>query len=254
MTGLEEIITDKAIVKTAADKAEGLIKKLFGKAFEETGEMIADQVRLRRFKAQIKIFEKAEQYLKDKSIDPKKISLKVLAPLVEYCSYEEDEDLQELWAKLIKNVLSRPTPLILQQNAMEVLNKVSNEEVKILNNIYTKLNAKRKECADNMNETPTRLSTRVPTKPENIKIDLFSFKIRDVSTDLRISEDELETLLSNLIALGTLKFETEVEISSAEKSNEDPSDKSLDIELDVSDYENIKMTKLGYVFVELCTK
>ena len=59
MTGLEKIITDKAVMKAAAEKTEGLLKTLFGKAFEETGEMIADQVRLRRFKSNIKIFEKA---------------------------------------------------------------------------------------------------------------------------------------------------------------------------------------------------
>ena len=53
-----------------------------------------------------------------------------MAPLVEYASYEEDENLQDLWAKLIENILSLPASVILQQTAIEVLNKVSNEEVK----------------------------------------------------------------------------------------------------------------------------
>jgi hypothetical protein len=76
--------------------------------------------------------------------------------------------------------------------------------------------------------------------------------VKDIVADLKINEDELETLLSNLVALGTLKYETEVDVSSAEKSSEDPSDTSLDIDLDVSDYDSIRITKLGFVFVELC--
>lgn len=252
MTGLEKIITDKAVLKAAAEKTEGLLKTLFGKAFEETGEMIADQVRLRRFKSNIKIFEKAEKYLKDKSIDPRKINLKVLAPLVEYSSYEEDENLQELWAKLIKNILSRPTSVILQQNAIEVLNKVSNDEVKILDHLFLKLNLKRKERVEKANERTKDSKQETLKKPEDFRIDWFIFSIKEISRDLAINEDELETLISNLVALGTLKYETEVDVSSAEKSSEDPTDTSLDIDLDVSDYDSIRITKLGYVFIELC--
>jgi hypothetical protein len=169
MTGLEKLVTDHTVVKAAAGKAEGLLKGLFGKAFEETGEIIADQVRLRRFKNQIKIFEKATQYLKDKNIDPQKVNLKVLAPLVEFSSYEEDENLQELWAKLITNILSRPTSVILQQNAIEVLNKVSNEEVRILNYIFDKLKIKRKERADKLQGKEQNWGGRIMKNPEDFR-------------------------------------------------------------------------------------
>ena len=252
MTGLEKIITDPSTIRAAADKTEGLLKGLFGKAFEETGEIIADQVRLRRFKNQIRIFEKAQKYLKDKNIDPQKVNLKVLAPLVELASYEEDENLQDLWAKLIKNILSRPTSVVLQQNAIEVLNKVSNEDVKILDHIFDKLKIKRKARADKLQGKPQVWGDKTFKDPEGFRIDLFSFKVKDISRELKINEDELETQISNLVALGTLKYETEVDISSAYKSSEDPSDTSLNIDLDVSDYDRIRMTKLGYVFVELC--
>lgn len=252
MTGLETIVTEKAVIKAAAEKTESLLKTLLGKAFDEAGEMIADQVRLRRFKSQIKIFEKAEKYLKDKNINPQKINLKVLAPLVEYASYEEDENLQELWAKLITNILSRPASVILQQNAIEVLNKVSNTEVKILDYLFNELKILRKERAEKINTRGTKITNFTPKKPEDLRIDFFSFKISGIARDLEINDEELETLLSNLVALGTVKYETEVDISSAEKSSEDTSDTSLDIDLDVSDYDSIRITKLGYVFVELC--
>jgi hypothetical protein len=125
--------------------------------------------------------------------------------------------------------------------------------VKILDHIYDKLKKERIERADRINERSKKLKTVTPIrKPEELRIDFFSFKIKEIATDLLINEEELETLLSNLVALGTLKYETEVDVSSAEKSSEDPTDTSLDIDLDVSDYDRIRITKLGYVFVELC--
>ena len=253
MTGLEKIITDP-ILKTASEKSEGLIKALFGKAFAESGEMIADQVRLRRFKNQIKIFEKAKNYLEENNINPEKINLKVLAPLVEFSSYEEDETLQELWAKMIKNTLSRPFSTVLLQNAIEILKRVSNEEVELLNYVYLELNKKRKQRAENMNGRPQLFGGKEIKNPEDFRIDWFTFKISQLSSDLKIEEDILEIQISNLVALGALKYETEVDVSSAEKSSQDPDDTDLDIDLDVSDYSSIRMTKLGYVFLELCNK
>lgn len=253
MTGLEKIATNGAL-KVVSEKSESLIKVLFGKAFEETGEIIAEQVRLRRFKNQVAILEKAQNYLKEKNVEGIKINLKVLAPLLEFASYEEDEDLQNLWSKLIENILSRPTSLLLQQNSVEILNKVSNEEVKILNHIYSKLNVLRQKRADKKNSTPRLIEHEKRSKPEDFRIDWFTFNIDEISKELAIFRDDLETQISNLVALGTLKYETEVEVTTAEKSSDDPSDVDLDIELNVSDYTSVRITKLGFVFIELCTK
>lgn len=254
MTGLEKIVTDPEVVKVAAAKTEGLLKGLFGKAFEETGEMIADQVRLRRFKNQIKIFEKANGYLKERNIESEKINLKVLAPLIEFASYEEDENLQELWANLIKNILTKPSSVVLQQNAIEVLNKISNDEVRILNYVFEKLKKDRKERAIRFKGQSPNIGGKIINEPEDFRIDWFNFKIKKISEALGIDEDNLETLLSNLVALGTLKYETELDINSARKSSRDPDDQHIDIDIDVFDYDSIRITKFGYVFIELCRK
>jgi hypothetical protein len=254
MTGLEKIATDSAI-KVVADKSESLIKSLFGKAFDETGEMIADQVKLRRFKNQVTIFEKAEKYLKDKNIDCLKVNLKVLAPMLEFSSYEEDKNLQELWANLITNILSKPTSTLLQQNSIEILNKISNDEAKILHHVYKKLIYERQKRFDKGSDAAYLFSDHKKIiKPEDYRLDWFTFDIDGLEKELNLSSDNLETDISNLVALGTLKYDTEVEVTCAEKSNDDPSDTSLDIDLDVSDYTSIRITKLGYVFVEICTQ
>jgi Abortive infection alpha len=95
-------ITSTAVEK-GLDLVKGFVEKLVGGAIEEAGLMFTDKVRLRRLKNQIKILEKAQKIVKDANIDVKQINLKILVPLLENCSLEEEESLQELWANLIVN-------------------------------------------------------------------------------------------------------------------------------------------------------
>jgi hypothetical protein len=72
MADIEKILDNLNIPKQIIDKSEQLLKTLFGPSFDEMGGIIADQVKLRRFKNQIKIFGKAQEILKESGIDPKK--------------------------------------------------------------------------------------------------------------------------------------------------------------------------------------
>lgn len=251
MTGLEGFLTDPNTIEKVADKSEGLIKGLFGKAFSEAGELITDNVRYRRAKNQVKIFEKAEKFLKDRGVNNRiKMDLKALAPLLQYCSLEENDDLQDKWAKLIANILSRPTSMVLQQNAIGILNKISNEEVVLLDHIYKTLQKKRIKSLESYNQRD--ISNSKPRTMSDFRIDNYSFKISDLCTELKCGLEEIEIQISNLVALGTLKYELEVDVLSATK-NEGLNNDEVDIDLDVTDYEKVRITKLGFVFVELCT-
>lgn len=105
MTEVNKIIDNLNIPKQILDKSENLFRSLFGPSINEMGGLIADNVRLRRFKNQIRIFSKAQKILRDKNIQPSKVSLKVLAPLIECSSLEENKTLQEKWANLIAHIL-----------------------------------------------------------------------------------------------------------------------------------------------------
>ena len=87
MGELSEIVKDLNWPKQILDKSESLIKTLFGPSFDELGGMISDQIKLRRFKNQLTIFTKAQEILKEKNIDPKKVSLKVEALPVFHCFF-----------------------------------------------------------------------------------------------------------------------------------------------------------------------
>ena len=127
-------ITSTAVEK-GIDLVKGFVEKLVGASIEEVGLMWADNVKLRRFKNQIKILTKAQKIVAESGINVKQISLKTLVPLLEYSSLEDDETLQDKWTNLIVNFIdsnqkyeSTIFPFI--------LNQLSSKEVFILDDMY----------------------------------------------------------------------------------------------------------------------
>ena len=95
-------ITSTAIEK-GIDLIGGFIEKLAGSALEEAGLYFGDKVRVRRLTNQIKIFSEAKRIAEENNISIKQIDLKILVPLLEFSSLEEDETLQQKWSNLIVN-------------------------------------------------------------------------------------------------------------------------------------------------------
>ena len=95
-------ITSTAVEKSI-DLVKGFIERIAGSSLDEAGLMLAENVRLRRLRNQIAIFQKAKQIADENNMDIKQINLKTLVPLLEFTSLEEDETLQEKWANLIAN-------------------------------------------------------------------------------------------------------------------------------------------------------
>lgn len=97
-------ITSTAVEK-GIDLAKNFLEKLIIPSIEETGLLIKEQVTFFKFKNQVKILNKAQEYCLKNNISPKSISLKLLCPLLDNASLEEDEYLQDKWAVLLSNMV-----------------------------------------------------------------------------------------------------------------------------------------------------
>lgn len=257
MSNIEKILEGLNIPKQILDKSEKLVKVLFGPSFDEIGGMISDHVKLRRLKNQIKIFTKAHALLKDNNIDPKKVNLKVLAPLIELSSYEEEESLQNKWANLIVNVLDQNSNVLFQQNCINILNKLSPEDAKLLDKLFDDLSKKQEKRY--VREVKRRGSFEYQnsfwpeySSPELYPVHLFVFSISSLKKDYNsIANIDIELSISNLVSLGLLKWETDIDVR-AEKASEEPDDSSIEVEVDIYNNDDIIFTKLGYEFVKIC--
>lgn len=258
MADIEKILENLNIPKQLLDKSEALLKTLFGPSFEELGGLIADQVKLRRFNNQVKIFTKAQEKLKQNNINPQKVSLKVLAPLIEYSSLEEEENLQDKWSNLISHILGGDKEVVFHQNCITILNRISSEEAKLLDKLHDLLQKKKTERYQKQLEYYNRNKEKYPTmkqtepkRPEEYSLDSFTFNIAKLSKENNIPKADLEFSISNLISLGLLKWETDVDVS-ASKSSDDPEDKDIDVDVSVYNNDDFIFTSIGDKFIKVC--
>jgi uncharacterized protein YbcV (DUF1398 family) len=258
MADIEKILDGLNIPKQILEKSEQLLKTLFGQSFDEIGGMIADQVKLRRFKNQIKIFGKAQEILKENKIDPKKVSLKVLAPLIELSSYEEEETLQDKWANLIAYVLKGNADTVFQQNSITILNKLSNVEAVFLDGLYEEVQKKRvaqfntllERYEKTQRDYPDYKFNTYPKQPHEFHTSEFTYIIHKYVKERKLERSEFHLMISNLVTLGVLQWETDVSVG-AEKRYEDPNDNKISTEVYVSSNYKFAFTSMGEKFVKL---
>ncbi len=256
-------ITSTALEK-GIDAAKGFLDKLITPSVEEVGLLIADNVKLWRVKNQIKVLSKAQAYCEKNNISIKQISLKLLCPLLDYSSIEEDNFMQNKWGILLSNMVDSEQnienhvfPYILSQlsrNEFLILEKVYDErqmtiavqtreldkhrmlKIKREEEIKDRIYSIDKEIEIIKQKTPSSSNHEIWTlekekrkyKDEIRSIEFKEFRIQSIINARGIiphnSIREFE--LSNLVRLGLVKEEKSFSVS------------SQTIEIPVSKYES----------------
>lgn len=100
-----KIDISSTLLEKSIDLAKNFLEKLLIPSIEETGLLMKEKVTFWRFKNQVIILNKAQEYCRKNNIKPKSISLKLLCPLIENSSLEDEEFLQNKWAVLLSNMI-----------------------------------------------------------------------------------------------------------------------------------------------------
>jgi len=95
----------QGIVQGAMKPFSDLIQRLFGPAAEEAGLMLKDSVQDYRRMRRIRFFKRTREVLANAQIEPAQVPLKILIPIIENASNEEDDNLQDIWANLLANAV-----------------------------------------------------------------------------------------------------------------------------------------------------
>ncbi len=117
------------IAKNSIELAKGFLKSIVNPALSELGELFADNIRYLRFKNQVKILNRAEELVQKRNIKLRAIPLKVLVPMLENASLEEEESLQNRWAALIANAANYDKDLLSPVVYTSILNNLTHKEV-----------------------------------------------------------------------------------------------------------------------------
>ena len=264
-------------VEKGIDLAKDFLDKLITPTVEETGLLMKDQIASWRFKNQIKALTKAMEICKKHNINPKQISFKLICPLLDYASLEEDEVLQDKWAVLISNLVDSDQNI---ENHVfpYILSQISVNEYKSLEKSFWD-KQKRIMALNNRLEKFESIFTEKEAilleKIEQHKNEFFGdYKYKEELRKLKAEKDKIvhslkepesldetglkEFEISNLIRLGLIKNVIAHYIHSKPLriSREDfEDDVNVDLEIGIDqDYEYNNITELGELFIRACTE
>jgi hypothetical protein len=167
-----------------------MVKRMLGPAADEVAEMWRDQAKLYRYERQLNCVGKAETMAQKARFTPQAVPLKILFPLLEGASLEEDESLHTMWAALLANAASPISENKVRPGYIALLKQMSPDEAGILRWVFDRNLKLQKE--------------RPAIRPE-----CFLDELRQVHNEFYKSTsgatDELAICLSSLQAADLLK-------------------------------------------------
>jgi hypothetical protein len=113
-----------------------IVKRMLGPAADEISERIRDEVRVYRYARQLKLLEKAERMANEAGFTPKAVPIKLLFPLLEGASLEEDDGLHDLWAGLLANASHDVTANLVRPSFIELLKMMTPDVATLLDAAY----------------------------------------------------------------------------------------------------------------------
>jgi hypothetical protein len=186
--------TTAAVVKGAVEAADkipftSIVKQMLGPAADELAEKFRDSIRVYRYGRQLKLLEKAEKMATDAGFTPKAVPIKLLFPLLEGASLEENEDLHTMWAALLANASNPETPDLVHPSFTKVMEKLSPHDAAILNRGF-----------EGISELLLRIQEAQPDEPLAASLQRLSFNHWDhvSSVGNRIWTDEDAVSYSSL--------------------------------------------------------
>ena len=168
-------------VDEAVEVAKSLFEKLIYPATEEVGEAIKDQFTFWRGKRKVNLLIKSHEFLKSKGLEAKHIPAKLLYPILELGSLEDDDALQIKWSSMLANAVKDPTKV--KQSYPEILKQLGSMEVQILDSFYN----------------------GYVISDENNKKQMKLF-MEKVSTVFQITPNETEIIADNFLRLNLFQF------------------------------------------------
>lgn len=115
------------------EPANDLIKRIGGPVADEIGEYLAASVRPYTVVRKVEAMAKAQRMLKDRGIPPQSVPPRLLLPILEGASIEDEEDLHTKWSALLANAASSG---MVHPSYIEILKQLTPEDARLLDKLY----------------------------------------------------------------------------------------------------------------------
>ncbi len=202
-----KINVTSSVIEKSIEMASDFLSKLIMPTVEEFGLLMKESVTSWRIKKQVKILNNAREYCQKHNISPKAISLKVLVPLLENASLEEDELLQDKWSTLLGNMVD-PDQNIENNVIPFILSQLSKNEFVQLEKEYHRINRDLDEFFSELQAIKAKyVNDYIPLDQERvdkIKIEELQQKIHETKYVNPVEFKPFE--IANLIRCGLIRI------------------------------------------------
>ena len=128
--------TTKAI--EAVNKVGSFLSKALGEPIEEAIGMIGDKLKFMRWERQIRLIDKVEEISQNRKIIGKEIPIppKLFIPIMENASLEDNNTLQDIWARLIVSSQDEKTSKNVRVAYIDIIKQLEDVDVMFLDKLY----------------------------------------------------------------------------------------------------------------------
>jgi len=124
----------------ATEKMLGFLPKVFHESIEQAAGIVGDKLKFFRWQRQIRMVDQIEEILKQRKItETRPIPPKFALPMLENVSLEEDDDLQDIWIRLMANSMDPKFEATFRMAYIEIIKGLTSLDVKILDYFYKNL-------------------------------------------------------------------------------------------------------------------
>lgn len=190
---IQEISKVAVKVMDISEKFGGFVAKFISGSLEEGMGIFEDKFKYMRWERQVRLIKRAEDFMKEVGMEKpiKPIPIKFAIPLFQAATLEDDDYLQDLWARLLVNSSNENNRVELCRTYIDILERLSPLEAKILVKIYS--------TPFNEMEHKGVFTVGLPEK-----VTIFSPEKFDEIKQYKFNDEKILFALANLSRLGCI--------------------------------------------------
>lgn len=141
-------------------QSELFLSAALGEPAKALGGLLSDKINARRHKNLITITIEAQKRLAAAGVTAKEVPLTIIHPALESASFEQDQDLQAMWANLLANAADPRQIKSVLPSFPTILKELTSRDAKFLDALYTDASAQLKRPGRSSHITDIRYAFR----------------------------------------------------------------------------------------------
>ncbi len=122
------------------EKLASFVAKVFKEPIRDAVGIIGDKLKFMRWERQVRLADRVNEILSQRAvIETRAVPLKLALPILENASLEDNNELQDLWAKLLANSMDPNFKEEIRLAFLEIIKSLNPLDVRVLHSFYTTL-------------------------------------------------------------------------------------------------------------------